>query len=255
MDWQTRRKSIYALVIIVLFFASGVYFLKDIIFPTPTCFDKKQNGYEAGVDCGEVCGMRCSSEVQPLSVLWTRVLKTATSTYDIVGMVSNKNINHAAHSVSYTFTLYDKKGLELKKLKGITVTPISSDFPIIKESIILQEEPETAILGLEDGPHYSVDEKPTSPTLSVSDERYEPGQNPRVYATIQNRKRRTIRNLPVKVILFDENNNAYAVGETIIPELQKEESKVISVTWQNPLPYPPLRIRAYPIFDPFLGAQ
>lgn len=232
-----------------------IYIVKDFLFPTPTCFDKKQNGYEVGVDCGEVCGLRCASEVQPLVVLWTRALKTATSTYDIVGMVSNKNINHAARGVSYTFSIYNKKGVVLKKITGNTVTPISSDFPIIKESLTLEEDPQTVTLDIQDGPHYTVDEKPTSPTLSVTHERYEGGENPRVYATIQNKKRRTIRNLPVEVILYDENNNAFAVGETFIPELQKEESKVVSFTWQNPLPYPPLRIRAYPIFDPFLPIQ
>jgi hypothetical protein len=94
-----------------------------------------------------------------------------------------------------------------------------------------------------------------SPTLSIGNEKYEEGSIPRVYVTVQNKKRITVTNLPIKVILFDQDNNAYAVGQTIVPELNKEESKVVSFTWDAPLPYPPTRIRAYTMFDPFLPVQ
>lgn len=255
MDWQSRRKFLYLLSFVVVILAGTVYVMRDILFPEPTCVDKKQNGFEVGVDCGGVCAVRCTSEVVPLSVLWTQLLRTSSSTYDIVGMVSNKNINHAAHIASYVFTVYDENGVSLGETKGVTLTPVNGDFPIIRQSLSFRAVPKTVSLTLTDGPHYNVNEKPTSPTVSVGNERYESTLKPRVYATVQNRKRMTIRDLPVKVILFDQNNNAYAVGETVIPELGKEEMKEVSFTWNSPLPFAPTRIRAYPIFDPFLSIQ
>jgi hypothetical protein len=255
MDWQIRRKILYALAVVIAVSSFIVYVLKDTLFPVPTCFDKKQNGYEVGIDCGGVCALRCSSEVIPLSVLWTRILKTSNNTYDLIAMVSNKNINNATNNVPYTFTVYNEKGQPMQDIKGITVTPVNGDFPIIEQSVVISGNPRTVTIQIGDGPHYNVNEKPTSPTLSISNEHYEPGQIPRVYVTVQNKKRMTIRDLPVKVILFDQENNAYAVGSTVIPELGKEESKDVSFTWSAPLPYPPLRIRAYPIFDPFLSIQ
>ncbi len=255
MNWETRRKFLYALATIITLAAVTVYLLRDVFFPLPTCFDKKQNGYEIGVDCGGTCSLRCSSEVAPLSVLWTRVIRTSSTTYDIVGMVSNKNINSSARNAEYIFTVYNDKGQPVQDFPGVTLTPVSSDFPIVVQSIKSAQILSNATLTLKDGSHYTVHEKPVSPTLSIGNEKYEEGSIPRVYVTVQNKKRITVTNLPIKVILFDQDNNAYAVGQTIVPELNKEESKVVSFTWDAPLPYPPTRIRAYTMFDPFLPVQ
>jgi hypothetical protein len=43
----------------------------------------------------------------------------------------------------------------------------------------------------------------------------------------------------------------YAVGQTVVPTLDKEQTKEIIVTWNPPLPFAPTRIDVYPIFDPF----
>ena len=253
MDWSTRRKIIYAFAVFITISAISFYLLKDIIFPVPTCFDKKQNGYELGIDCGGICAPRCTSEVEPLVVLWTQALKVSNDTYDIVGMVSNKNIDNASRGISYTFTIYNKEGKVIQEIKGDTIAPVGGDFPIIHQSLVLQQVPHTITLKLQDGIHYKVNEKPTSPTLSITNDRYEAGAIPRVYATVKNNKRTTITNLPVIVVLFDENNNAYAVGGTIIPRLDKEQSEEVSFTWDAPLPSIPIRIKVYPLFDPFIA--
>ena len=253
MDWSARRKIIYAFALFMLISVTSFYVLKDIIFPAPTCFDKKQNGYEVGIDCGGICAPRCSSEVQPLTVLWVRALKASETTYDLVGMISNKNIDNAAESISYTFTVYNVQGKVIQEIKGVTVAPVGGDFPIIHQSIVLPQIPRNVTLELQDGTHYKVKEKPTSPTLRITNERYEAGSIPRVYATVQNTKRTTVTDLPVIVVLFDQNNNAYAVGGTIVPRLDKEQSEEVSFTWDDPLPSIPVRIKVYPIFNPFIA--
>lgn len=255
MEWQTRRKFLYSLAFVIAVLAGSIYILRDIFFPKPTCSDKRQNGFEVGVDCGGTCSLRCESEVVPLAVLWTRIIKLSDTTYDLVAMVSNKNINNSASIVKYTFIVYGESGEILKEEKGVTKTPVNGDFPIINLAVPVTGTPKTLVVQIEDGPHYIVKEKSTSPTISIVNERYEEGSNPRVYATVQNRKRQTIRELPVKVILYDQDNNAYAVGQTVIPELAKEESKSVSFVWSSPLEKPPVRIRAYPIFDPFLTIE
>ncbi|MCF7843947.1 hypothetical protein K9M47_03575 [Candidatus Gracilibacteria bacterium] len=257
MDWQTRRKLIYAIATILIVGASSMYLFRETIFPTPTCFDKKMNGYEIGVDCGGTCDLspRCVSEIIPLEVMWARAIKSSSTTYDLVAMVSNKNINNAARNISYTFTTYDVQGLMIAETKGVTLAPINGSFPVIKQSIILNKEPTTVTLQIEEEPHYKVHEKPTSPTLRITNERYEAGDTPRVYATIKNTKRTTVSNLPIRVVLFNEEDNAYAVGETILPRLDKEEIKEISFTWRAALPSAPVRIRVYAIFDPFIAIE
>lgn len=251
MDWYTRRKVIYALGLIIFVSATSVYLLRDVLFPKPSCFDKKQNGFELGVDCGSPCELRCTSEVSPLTVLWARALKISTTTYDLVAMVSNKNIDNASHKINYKFVFHDVKGQEIGEIEGDTLAPTDGDFPVIRQSVVIEQAPHNVIMEIVDEDHFTVHEKPTSPTVRVGNEKYEPGSIPKLLAQVMNMKRVTISNLVIRAVLYDEGDNVYAVGETVVPFLDKEEVRDISFTWREPLPFSPTRIRIYPIFDPF----
>lgn len=251
MDWQTRRKFIYASSVIVFLIAFSVYIFLEKIVPVPTCFDNKQNNFESGIDCGGSCSLVCSSEVIPLTVLWTRYIKTDNNTYDLVAMISNNNTNNAAKNIAYTFTTYNTKGEIIDTFKGVAITPISSDFPIIRQDVYLEQIPQNVTLTIEDSSHFTVQEKSTSPVVQVRGERYEDGEISRVYATVRNMKRAVVTDLSLRVLLYDQDNNVYAVGKTVLPRLEDEESKEISFTWKNKLPFSPLRIKVYPIVNPF----
>lgn len=251
MSWELRRKLIYAFVVIVTLAAVTIFLLRDVLFPAPTCVDKKQNGYESGIDCGGICALRCSSEVVPLTVLWSKALPAGPHLYDLVAMINNNNIDNASRAVGYTFTVYDNQGLVISTLSGTTVVPLDGKFPVILQNVPLSSKPASVTATLVDGPHYKVQESPTSPTIKVLDRKYEPGSIPRVYVAIQNTKRIEINNLPVQVLLFDDKDNVYAVGKSIIPFLPKEGIQQVVFTWDSPLPFAPTRIGVYPIFNPF----
>jgi hypothetical protein len=251
MDWQTKRKVIYGGAFICIVLALLVYMFRDTLFPAPTCFDKKQNGFEEGVDCGGTCLLTCSQSVTPLLVTWSRALQTSTTTYDIVALVANRNINSAAHTLSFTFVAYDAKGNALGQITGTTLEPIDGDFPVVLQNIQLPEKPASVTTTLTDGPHYKVASNPTSPILIVKNTRYEAGDIPRVYATVTNTKRVTLSRIPVRVVLYDAGDNAYAAGETIIPFLDKEGSQDITFTWKGAFKNDPIKVRVYPILDPF----
>lgn len=253
--WELKRKLVYALAFVLTLFAASLFLLRGVLFPEPTCFDGKQNAFESGIDCGGGCLLMCKEEFSEISVLWAKAVKAGSSSYDLVALVTNPNINNASQKVDYTFTLYDEAGTVMKTLPGSTITPLDGKFPLIVQGVSLPKAPSNIVLTLTDGPHYKVPERPASPTIKIVSRRYEAGTIPRVYATIANTKRIEILNLPVRVILFDTNDNAYAVGQTLIPSLGKEGVQEIIVTWDEPLPYPPTRIGIYPIFNPFEAKQ
>lgn len=253
--WSTRMKLVYTSFIIFFAAAAGLYIFRDTVFPTPSCFDKKQNGYESGIDCGGTCSLRCADEVVPLSVKWSRALPTSSSTYDFVAYISNKNLDNAPKQVDYLFTAYDENGTGFYTQKGTTRVPTDGDFPVIVQNVILSKAPTD--LGIEirsDVPHYKVLEKPTSPTLKMVNTQYEAGAIPRVYSTVVNTKRITFSNLPIRVLLYDSYGNVIGAGETIIPSLGKEESKDIVFTWKRAFSEAPMNIRVFPVLDPFLGS-
>ena len=255
LEWAKKRKIIYGAITIILVILATVYFSRSILFPTQTCFDGKQNNFESGIDCGGTCNLRCSQEVIPLSVLWARPLATSSSTYDFAALISSKNIDNAPRSVAYTFIAYNKNAQEIVRIQGTTIAPIDGDFPIIEQNIRLAEVPVTVSATIVSNvPHYTVLEKPTTPTLRIVSSRFEAGSIPRVYATLVNTKRVELRNLPVRVFLYDADGNVFAAGQTVVPVLDKEGMKDIVFTWDRAFPITPTRIRVFPILDPFLGS-
>ena len=113
MNWQIKRRIMYGVAVLFIIIASTLYIYRDTFFPAPTCTDRKQNGYESGMDCGGTCSLRCTEEVLPLTVLWSRALNTSKDTYDLVAMVSNKNINNASYELKYIFKAYDENGVQI----------------------------------------------------------------------------------------------------------------------------------------------
>jgi hypothetical protein len=253
--WELKRKIIYALGALIAFSAIFVVLLRGTFFPDPTCFDGKKNGFEVSIDCGGTCNLVCKEDVNPLSVLWAKSVKVGMNSYDLVALVANTNIDNASRNIDYTFNLYDETGANMKTFSGSTVAPLDGKFPLIIQNIPLTKAPTNVIATLTDGLHYKVLESPSSPTIKILSRRYEVGSIPRVYATVANTKRIDIFNLPVRVLLFDANDNVYAVGQTVIESLPKEGVQEIIITWDEPLQYSPTRIGVYPIFNPFVVKQ
>lgn len=251
MNWDTKRKVIYGLVTAVITLTALVFMLRDTLFPAPTCFDRVQNGYEGGIDCGGSCALTCTQDVNPLTVLWAKAVRSGKNIYDLVAVVSNANIDNASRELGYTFTLYDDKGEMFGSLSGSTTAPLDGKFPLIIQNLPLAKPPKNVTVTLNDTPHFKVNENPASPTVRVLGKYYEAGSIPRVYATIANTKRLEINNLPVRVLLYDDSDNVYAVAQTVVPLITKEEVKEIIFTWNEPLPRAPSRIEVYPVFNPF----
>lgn len=255
LEWAKKRKIIYGSLALITVILVCIYAFRDVLFPTPTCFDGKQNGFETGLDCGGACSLRCTQDVIPLIVSWARALPTSSSTYDFAAVITNKNIDNAPRDVAYTFTAYNREGKELYKVDGTTIVPIDGDFPVVAQNIALPEAPhEVSAVVASNVPHYTVLEKPTTPTIRVVGTRYEAGSIPRVYATLINTKRLSFVNLPVRVLLYDAEGNVYAAGQTIVPALGKEGTREIVFTWDRAFPVAPTQIRVFPILDPFLGS-
>lgn len=251
--WSTRRKLAYAGAVIMAFTLVFVYSFRETLFPHPTCFDGKQNGFESGVDCGGECSLRCSQEVLPLSVAWTALSQTSSTTYDLIAFVSNKNLDNVPHEIGYMFAVYDGEGKEISRIPGTSMVPLG-DFPIVYQNATFPVVPKNVTVTLvNEVKHYKVNEQPTDQVIRVSNTTFEAGSIPRVSAKITNRTRQVFRNIPVRVVLYDVNGNAFAGGETIIPELGKEEEESVVFTWKKPFESPPIKMRVFPILDPFLG--
>lgn len=255
MDWASRRKIIYGSSFVLVIIALSLFIFRDTLFPQPTCSDGEKNGFEVDVDCGGNCILRCKSEVIPLSVVWSRALQTNPDTYDFVALVANKNINNAPRTISYSFTAYDSNGQFILKKSGTTPVPVEDDMPIIVQNIVSYTRPEKVVLTIDQAPHYLAREKANVPPVRVVTSVYEPGETSRVYVRIQNTRLTDLFDVPVRIVLYDENQNAIAAGESLVERLEGEEEKTLVYTWTHEFTQKVARIRVYPVFSAFLTGQ
>ena len=252
MNWAMRRRVAYAVTSSVTLIAVFLYIYRDTLFPAPTCFDSKMNGYETGVDCGGTCSLMCSQEVNPISEKWTTALRTSSTTYDLVSLIANKNINNSPRGLNYKFTVFDNSGNVALEKSGRTIVPVNSDFPVIIQNVSLSTPPKNTTISFTNEKHYKTFEKPTSPTIRTIDTSFENSSIPKAYVKIQNTKFTTVKNIYVRVILYDSNQNAIGAGETFINSLRGEEQKNLVFTWNYPFLERSPQIKVYPILSPFV---
>ncbi|MDQ5962712.1 MAG: hypothetical protein QG653_519 [Patescibacteria group bacterium] len=233
MDWSTKRKVTYGVATIFFIFAIGAYLFQNVLFPEPTCFDVKQNGFEVGVDCGGECALRCTSEIVPIKVTWARALSVGNNRYDLVGLVENKNIDNTPKEIGYKFSVFGKDGAEIFVYTGTTTISVEDEKPIIVSNKLVNGTPDKTTLTIFPAQHFTANEKPKSPLVRTLRVRHEDGDIPRVYVTLKNMTQKSFADLPVRVVLYDSNRNAIAAGETLIKSLNPEAEPEIVFTWNE----------------------
>ena len=106
--------SYLAVFLFISFFVYLIFFKTEA-----SCFDKVQNQGEEGVDCGGSCREICLSEVRPIEIVDEgRVLHPDESHLSLLSRIRNPNLDYAARSFTYTFSLYDEKGSLIQNLSG-----------------------------------------------------------------------------------------------------------------------------------------
>src|SRR5690242_17585608 len=105
--WASHRKSVVFLIVflaVVVLVAIPSYFALQ---NKPSCFNNKQDGDETGIDCGGGCQLICTPEILPLIARGdARLLKIASSTYEVVILVENPNILGTVARAPYSFNIY-----------------------------------------------------------------------------------------------------------------------------------------------------
>ena len=102
MDWAKRRRIFYALAFAGLLLLVASYPIYLIISKAPTCFDKKQNGTETGLNCGGGCALVCTAEVKQPRVVWAKAFPIKSDIYDLGIYVENVNANAGLKNARYT---------------------------------------------------------------------------------------------------------------------------------------------------------
>ena len=238
-------------VLFVLVFVPAFF----LFYRAPTCFDGKQNGDEAGTDCGGSCQLLCRAESLPLLLKGDpRILSVASSTYEVVVLVENPNNNAEIERAGYLIKLYDADGLiPVKEITGETYAPKASAFAVFEGPFTLEAGviPKRATLEwLKETLVWKKDAR-SVPDLRVKESALsKEDSSPRLDAVIENLSLEKVSNIDLVALVSDEGGNVFAASKTFIDTLEPGEAASAVFTWPQPFAVPSVSseiiIRVFP---------
>lgn len=257
MTWSSRHQlyiigTIVLVIIVFIAFKATKYIVR---VSEPTCFDKKQNGEETGVDCGGTCAKICLADVVPLKIIWERPITVTDTTAAAVALIENQNTGYALRKLSYTVKLYDKDGiLANTPFTGETFlepnTRTTLFMPPVKVGSFI---PVTAHFELE---YLSDFEKvPLSynaARLSVIGYNLANAETrPAISARILNPTNTRTASGVVLALIYDTESNIIGASQTLLSSLPSKGETYVSFTWPNPFLKPVGRVEIIPRVSPF----
>ncbi len=255
MDWASKRKLLYtasvAGVILVLMSIPAYFSFNK----APSCFDKKQNQEEVGIDCGGPCNQFCISQVNPPITHWSRAFKVSDGEYDIVASIENSNIKAATREAIYRFKVYDEDNILIVEKFGKTFIMPGDRFVIFESGVSTGERTPKRVF-FEFQPDIKWErlelDKNRAPKISTKNRQLTSvSSQPRLKTILVNDSPLSYGDFKVNIVIYDKEDNAIAVSSTYVDEIEKNNEKQIFFTWQEPFTVQPVRIDVIPRINLF----
>jgi hypothetical protein len=237
-EWSLRRKRVILFIVIwilVVLLGVPLFFL---FHRSPTCSDGQMNGDEAGVDCGGTCKILCRAGTLPLlSKGDPRVLKIASSTYEVLAYVENPNPTAEVTRGSYVFKVFDAEGITpIKTIEGSTFIPKASHFVIFKGPFDFKDAvPVRATFEWKTETLTWI--KNTDPVLEIGFKGsmfQASSTKSRLDSIAFNQTLQKVSNIEFVALIMDENSNIIGAAKTFVDAINPGESTPIVFTWSTP---------------------
>lgn len=249
MSWASTRRTLILSSIFSVIAAIFAVVLIATLYETPSCNDEKQNQDEAGVDCGGVCEQVCTLSVLPPVVQFVKDVPGPGNRVDVVAYVENKNGDSAARSISYEIEMFGENQELLAKKGGTVDLPPGTGIPIYIQNVYVGGAPVAQVFMTFDesaSPWYQYTGRYSIPRVEDIQTSGTDAE-PKVTATIKNPTAEVLRGIKVIATVFNEDNNAIAASQTILPEITAEGSATATFTWSEPFIGSAARIDVRPI--------
>jgi hypothetical protein len=236
MDWSQKRKILYAIGFVGILVALSAYPTYRILNKPATCFDQKQNGTEAGIDCGGGCALVCVAEVKQPHAVWAKAFQVSGSRYDLGAYVENPNTHAGIKNARYTMRVVDSAGKVLVEIKGETEIAPASRVLLFATGVDMPVSP-NAVEVLFDSNDLTKWYRATTALSSVVSKNQSlknVDTKPRFDAVLVNTdKVNDVTNLTLSAIIYDALRHPVAVSKTYVENIPKGGEQNIFFTWPD----------------------
>ena len=226
--WALRRRgAVISFFIFILAGAAGLYWY--VTKEPPSCFDKKQNQGEEGVDCGDPC-ISCASQIRDVVVLWRRFFVLKDGFVDVAALIQNPNQLLRAKEFRYAVRVFDSANVLIAVRENtITVQPGEKMLIFEPQIPIIERTPARVIVE----PRSASWEQGDAEVVKVNIVRLQPllmDEFPRLEARVRNEASYPYERLEVSAILY-RGDEAVGVSRTILNGLDLNEENNLIFTW------------------------
>lgn len=243
MDYRRRKQIIIILILVIVLavIAAGVYF--TWFKKQPTCFDRKQNQQEEGIDCGGPCALSCEQlTIKNIETEGVKILALKDNRYDLVAKINNPNPNYGLARLSYSFEAYDGNNQLIWQKSGVDFVLPHENKYLIESNAAIDQTPARAELKIETvdkSQWQKLKDNFVSPDIYVHDRQlnldYQPG-GVQASGIIKNNSVFGFEQVFVTVVLFDKNKEILGVNKTEAQTVSAGEERYFSVFWPVSLP-------------------
>ena len=259
-NWRQKRKTTILSIFLLLSFFYFGYKLYPVIFKAPSCDDKKLNGDETNVDCGGSCKKICLNNVVLPEIKFVKYIETEENLYDLVVFIENKNTDKQSEDtfLNYEVNGYDNFGKNILNFFGSSSIPLGRKFPIIIQNVPIQVDGAENKISkinfrfLNDKNWIKADPVFNNIFFKVLDNQYIKEENyySKLKVKLKNLVNAELRDVPVRALLYDEDDNLIAANETILEKIKKDKEEEIFFLWRNILKTTNPKVEIYPIVTP-----
>ncbi len=253
MDWGTQRRlKILVTIGGIIFILLTVFIYFKFFNNPPSCFDRKMNQDERGVDCGGICSLLCPDESRPPIVVFNRLFKIGYGVYSAVALVENPNQNVFSREVDYVFRVYDERNILLFEIPGTTFAPPGRIFPVFEHQILTGNREASKItfeiknsnILWERGVFVDPKLVVTNVSNKIVDKRA------RIEADITNKEAYPVKDIPVIVVVYNNEGNAEESSATIVDYISPNDTAHVSFVWNNAFNFDVSKIDIIPRLKP-----
>lgn len=234
-SWSLKRRVTYISIVLGFFAIILGWFLFVSFYEPATCFDGKQNGLEAGPDCGGECEFLCPFQVADPVVLFSRAFEITDGTYSAVAYIENPNFNIGNSMVPYTFKFYNENNVLILEQKGKTFISAGSISPIFEGPIFSEQKIARTVFEVNDNEEWKyVRGVSGSPFIIKNKQLLEADTRPRVEAIIENTTVTPYEDIEVVTVVYNALENAIATSRTFVETLPRKATAPVIFTWPEP---------------------
>lgn len=238
MDTYQRKR-----LIIIFVFAGVILFIATVVFlwtkPQPTCFDKKQNQSEEGVDCGDGCLKKCEITLkEALNTLNVGFVDSGSANkYDLFAEISNPNNTYGSREFQYELKIKDSAGQVVASRKGASFILPGEKKYLIENNVESGTRPAGVTLELNGFQWIEFNDYYERPNLKVVNKTYSEIVSGigfiEAAGLLKNESRYDFNEIKLEVILRDASGGIVALNSTKMNTVKSGENREFRVSWPN----------------------